>query len=348
MPRRRRWWRWPLRVLGGVLAIVLGVIVWFQFSAWPGAMLIRHSGAFGGGDADLIAQYVPGDITRVIDVVYDDSGPDGRLDVFYPEQAQEPLPTVVWVHGGGFVAGTKDALPDYLSVLASHGYTIASIEYTKAPEGTYPTPVLQVSDALRFLVANADEYRIDPDQIVLAGDSAGGHIAAQTAMTIAEPDYADAAGLPSALPSEALRGTILCSAATDPRLADTANPTWGFFLRTVLWAYSGEKDFQHSEAFRWAALPAHVTEAFPPSFVTTGPYDPLLSHSEAMVEALQENNVEVDTLFFDAATTDSSIGHEYQMDLTTPEARTAMERMVGLLREVTQTPLPLEGVSDTW
>lgn len=74
---------------------------------------------------------------------------------------------------GAFVAGTKDAMPDYLSVLASHGYTVASIEYTKAPEATYPTPVRQVSDAISFLVANADTYHVDPAQLVLAGDSAG-------------------------------------------------------------------------------------------------------------------------------------------------------------------------------
>ncbi|WP_154792571.1 hypothetical protein [Occultella kanbiaonis] len=57
---------------------------------------------------------------------------------------------------------------------------------------------------------------------------------------------------------------------------------------------------------------------------------------------------DVDLLLFDAATTDEAIGHEYQLDLNTPEARTAMEHMVALLRDVTQTPQPLESVSDTW
>lgn len=243
---------------------------------------------------------------------------------------------------------TKDAMPDYLSVLASHGYTVASIEYTKAPEATYPTPVRQVSDAISFLVANADTYRVDPAQLVLAGDSAGAHIAAQTAMAITEPQYATDAGLPAAVDPDAVRGTILCSGAFDPRLADTDNPTFGFFLRTVLWAYSGQRDFAGSDAFRWAALPAHVTDAFPPTFLTTGPYDPLLSHSEAMAAALGDAGVGVDTLFFDPATTPETIGHEYQMDLRTPQAREAMERMVTLLRAVTVTPMPLEGVSDTW
>lgn len=346
--RRRRWWRWPLRLLAGVLVLAVGVGAWFQVSPWPGAMIIRHSGNDGLDGAELIADYLPDDVTQVTDVVYDPGSPDGLLDVLYPEAATDQLPTVVWIHGGAFVAGTKDALPGYLSVLASHGYTVANVEYTKAPEATYPTPVEQANEAIAFLVANAEEYHVDPDQLVLAGDSAGAHIAAQTAMAIAEPGYAAAAGLPAAVPSEALRGTILCSGAFDPRLVDTSNATWGFFLRTILWAYSGEKDFEHSEAFQWATLPAHVTSEFPPSFLTTGPYDPLLSHSEAMVEALERNGVAVDALFFDAATTDSAIGHEFQLDLNTPEARTAVEHMVALLREVTETPMPLEGVSDTW
>ena len=348
-PRHHRWWYWPLRVLSGLLVLLLGVVVWFQVSVWPAAMLIRHTVMSGGGldGAELIAGYLPDDVAEIIDVVYQE-GPDGRLDVIYPDAASEPLPTVVWVHGGGFVAGTKDTLTGYLSVIASHGYTVVNVEYTKAPEATYPTPVEQVNAAIAFIVANAETYRVDPDQLVLAGDSAGAHIAAQTAMAIAQPDYAAAAALPTAVAPEALRGTILCSGAFDPKLTDSGDATMEFFLRTVMWAYSGQRDFADSDAFTWATLPEHATAEFPPSFITAGPGDPLLSHSTAMADKLEAVGVEVDALFFDADTTDSSIGHEYQFDLNTPEARQAMERIAALLREVTQTPLPLEGVSDTW
>ncbi|MBZ2197852.1 alpha/beta hydrolase [Occultella gossypii] len=281
-PVRRRWWRWPVRVLAALLALVLAVFLWFQVSPWPGAMLIRHSGSDGLDGAELIADYLPEDVEQHLDVVYDASSPDGRLDVLYPSGTTEPLPTVVWVHGGAFVAGTKDALVGYLSVLASHGYTVVSIEYTKAPEATYPRPVEQVNLALEYLVANAEELHVDPDQFVLAGDSAGAHIAAQSALAISDPSYAAEAGLPAVIGADQLRGTILCSGAFDPSLVDTSNPTWGFLLRTVLWAYSGTKDFENSPVFDFAALPRHVGATYPPTFLTTGPYDPLLSHTEAM------------------------------------------------------------------
>ncbi len=311
-------------------------------------MLIRHSGAFSGTDDDLVGEYSPADVTRVIDLVYDASSTDGRLDVLYPTGVTEALPVVVWVHGGGFVAGTKDAMPDYLAVIASHGYTVANVEYTKAPEATYPTPVRQLDDALTYLVAHADELHIDPERIVLAGDSAGAHIAAQAALAISDLDYAREAGLPASLDAESLRGVVLCSGAFDPRLADTSDATWGFFLRTVLWAYSGEKDVTRSDAFQWAALPAYVSETFPATFITAGPEDPLLAHSEEMSQALIDAGADVDTLFLEAGSTSQPLEHEYQMDLRIPEAREAMERIVALLRSTTSTPMPLEGVSDRW
>lgn len=66
-----------------------------------------------------------------------------------------------------------------------------------------------------------------------------------------------------------------------------------------------------------------------------------------MVTALEDVGVEVETLFFPRATTDRSIGHEYQLDLNTPEARTAMRRVVAFLRAHTTAPLH-PGVADAW
>lgn len=205
----------------------------------------------------------------------------------------------------------------------------------------------QVDAAIDFLLADPDRWQVDPDHLVLAGDSAGAHIAAQAALAISDEQYPAEAGLPAPIAPDALRATILCSGAFDPRLADAGDPTWGLFLRTVLWAYSGQRDFERSDAFAHAALPAYVSADYPPSFVTTGPYDPLLDHSPAMVTALQDAGAEVDTLFFDAATTDPAVGHEYQMDLRTPQAREAMERIVAHVRAYTTSSYPGEGISDT-
>jgi acetyl esterase/lipase len=347
---RRRVRRAALISLSVITALT--VIVWtaFQVSPWPAVLVLRATGQDGLDSAKQLAAYVPADVTQELDHVYDPGDPDGRMDVIYPSDATRRLPTVVWVHGGAFIAGTKAALPDYLAVIASHGFTVANIEYTVAPEAKYPGPIVQLNKALSHLQANADRFHVDPAQFVLAGDSAGGQIAGQAALAISDPAYAAKAGLPAAITAPQLRAVILASAATDVEQArdHLQDKQFGWFLRTVMWAYSGKKDFTDDPRFLLASLPQNVTANYPPTFITTGPYDPLLSHSEAMARALRAQKVDVDALFFDRATTDPAIGHEYALDLDTVQAREAMKRMIVLLRARTTTPQPRDGVSDAW
>lgn len=347
---RRRVRRAALVSLSVVTALAMIVWIAFQVSPWPGVLVLRATGQDGLEAGQQLAGYVPADITRELDHVYDPGDPDARMDVIYPAGATGRLPTVVWVHGGAFIAGTKAALPNYLAVIASHGYTVANIEYTVAPEAKYPGPIVQLNKALRHLQANADRLHVDPAQFVLAGDSAGGQIAGQAALAISDLAYAGKAGLPAAITPSQLRAVILASAATDVEQArdHVQDKQFGWFLRTIMWAYSGKKNFGEDPQFLLASLPQNVTANYPPTFITTGPYDPLLSHSEAMTAALRAQKVDVDALFFDRATTDPAIGHEYALNLDTAQAREAMKRMVVLLRARTTTPQPRAGVSDAW
>lgn len=347
-PKRRRVARILVWTGAGLVCLVLAGVVFWNASPWPSVWIVRALSPDSGlADAETAAEFVPDDIAEQLDVVYDDSSSEGRLDVFYPEDAEGELPTIVWVHGGGFIGGTKEPLRNYLKLVASHGFTVVNVEYTHAPEATYPTPVVQVNEAIGAVVADAATYHVDPDRLVLAGDSAGAHIAAQAAMAIAQPDYAAAAGLPAAVSPDQLVATVQYSGAYDPTNADYTNKTFGFFMRTVMWAYSGTKDFLNDAAFSYANLPGNVSSDYPPSFISTGPSDPLLYQGEEWVKALQEVDVPTTVLYFDAATTDSAVGHEYALNLDLPEARQAMVKMVAFLRDVTGAAYR-EGVSDSW
>ncbi len=299
-------------------------------------MLIRYGPM--SDDPDVVAlldELAPDDIASDLDVSYDDGDPDGRMDIFWPEQASpsDALPTIVWVHGGGFVAGDKSGLAGYLSMLADEGYTTVAVEYSVAPGATYPTPVQQVSRALAYLERHSDDYPIDPNQFVLAGDSAGAHIAGQTALTITNPAYAIDAGLPSALDADQLAATILVSGALDLELTN-ARGAEKWFIDTVLWAYSGTKDFRNDSQMRWASIPQHVSADFPPTFITAGNADPLLPHSESMAQALRDNNVDHSELFFDA-NHEPALNHEYQFNFEYAESQTAFDMIVEHLEQHT-------------
>lgn len=173
---RRRWYDSVTKValIAFALAVITMVVVSF-LNPWPSALLIRS--LFEKGAQDTVAEMLPyapkSGVDERRDIVYGDAGLDTSLDVFTPAGATHPLTTVVWIHGGAWISGDKKDVEPYARIIASHGYTTVSLNYTISPEAIYPTALEQLNTALRFLVAHAAGYRIDPQHIVIAGDSAG-------------------------------------------------------------------------------------------------------------------------------------------------------------------------------
>lgn len=112
------------------------------------------------------------------DVKYVADGDEAQsLDIYFPEKrAGEPLPLLVWIHGGGWQGGSK-ARPPYLNQLP-RGYVVASIEYRFSQKAPFPAQIQDCQAAIRWLRANAEKYGIDPDRVGVGGASAGGHLAA--------------------------------------------------------------------------------------------------------------------------------------------------------------------------
>lgn len=324
-----------LSVLGVVTGLIVAGYAAFQWSPWPSVLMIRY--AFGkGSDAasQSLQKHVPPGIAAVLDQHYDEGDADAYLDVFRPASAgAQPLPTIVWVHGGAWVSGHRRDVANYARVLAGQGFTVAAVGYSIAPGRGYPVPVRQVNSALGYLVREAARLGVDPTRLVLAGDSAGAHIVAQVANAVAVPSYAKAVGLAPVIAREQLRGLLLHCGAYDAAQAKL-DGAFGSFLRTVFWSYSGSKDFQHAPAFETASVRRYVTEAFPPSFITAGNGDPLEGQSRSMAETLMAKGVQVDSLFFPADQT-PALPHEYQFNLDDAPGRLALERSLQFLRRVT-------------
>ncbi len=112
------------------------------------------------------------------DLVYVKDGHErNKLDLYLPEKADGPLPLIVWVHGGGWLAGSKDGGGPALS-LVTRGYAVASINYRLSQHATFPAQIEDCKAAIRWLRANAKTYKLDPDHIGVWGASAGGHLVA--------------------------------------------------------------------------------------------------------------------------------------------------------------------------
>jgi acetyl esterase/lipase len=292
-------------------------------------LLIRYTFDKGGAEAAAsISHLVPTDVSTQLGQSYAPDDPDALFDVFAPVHMQAALPAVVWVHGGGFVAGTRSDLSGYLKILAARGFVTVAIDYSLAPSARFPTPVRQTNVALTHIIANATRFNIDPDRIFLAGDSAGAQIVAQTALGISDLNYARQMGVDPGITRAALRGVVLFCGPYDPKSLNFEGP-FADFMRTVLWSYVGTRDPRDPRAAQISVTP-HVTAAYPPAFISVGNADPLAPQSVALAQALRAQGVEVDALFFPSDHR-PPLDHEYQLLLTTDAGRLALDRAVAFL-----------------
>lgn len=316
-----RWW------LAGLLGSVGILVAAFFLSPWPSVYVIRF--VFDKGAAAAAAKlekHVPPTVGATT-VRYDPGDKDAILDVYRSPQPKPNAPAVIWVHGGGFVSGRRADIENYLKILAGYGFTVVNVDYTIAPEAAYPTPIRQLSKALTFLAQNGPRLGVDPDRIVLAGDSAGAQIAAQTAAIITNPDYARRVGISPEGGSFKLAGAILFCGVYDITGMGSQGGIVGWFVQSTTWAYSGKRDWRKASGFETMSVAPNVTGAFPPTFVSAGNADPLAPQSFAMAAALKASGVKVSELFFPPDYR-PGLGHEYQFDLDTDAGKRALSHVV--------------------
>jgi acetyl esterase/lipase len=184
----------------GILAVVaaLGLSTFAPAAIGASASMGATPRDFPTSDKPVIEDHYPqavthwpGGVTSLADVTYS-TIPGYRpmiVDIYMPAKAVGPKPLILYIHGGGWVAGHtrhSGALSDFPAVLArlaSEGFVVASLEYRLAAEAPFPAQLQDARAALRFLKSNAARYGIDPARSGVWGGSAGGHLAALTAMT---------------------------------------------------------------------------------------------------------------------------------------------------------------------
>jgi acetyl esterase len=196
-----------------------------------------------------------------------------------------PGPLVVYYHGGGWVTGDLDTHDQPCRLLArSSGARVLSVEYRVSPEHRFPAPVRDALAAFRDVVARAGELGTDPRRIAVAGDSAGGHLAAVTAQQC----VADGGPAPAF--------QLLIYPVTDSARVSQSRRTFaeGFVLtkENMDWYeqhFLGD-DTDRSDP-RVSPLLAGELAGVAPALVVTAGFDPLRDEGEAYARRLQEAGV---------------------------------------------------------
>jgi acetyl esterase len=243
-------------------------------------------------------------------------GPAGPLPsrIYTPSTAgDEPSGGIVYFHGGAWVFGDLDTHDAMCRALAQEtGCRLVSVDYRLAPEHKFPAAVEDAYAATEWIAAHAAELGIDPAYLAVAGDSAGGNLAAVVCQK------AKGSGINIAL--QVLFCPVTDIAADNPSRSDFAE---GYFLEGPLMTWAGNHYLPTGADLndpRLSPLRATDLSGLPPAHIHTAGFDPLRDEGKAYADALARAGVKVHYVCHE-----HMIHHFYAMAGAIPYAQTALK-----------------------
>jgi acetyl esterase/lipase len=317
-----------------ILVVVLSGIVAYNVSPWPGALLFRRAFAASDVTEPHGMSSMRAEVTVHKDLSYPSKYSRHEYDLYTPKNADDTsgTPIIVWVHGGGFIAGDKSGVATYGTMLASQGYAVVAMNYDYAPDAQYPTPVIQVGEMVTQVYKIAERYGLDAQRIIIAGDSAGAQIAAQFATIQTTPGYDQDAGIPKISMRQPLAAAILFCGPYDVSQLSNMGNSWiaKQFVQSVGWSYLGSKQWQSTKAARMASVVDHVSAKFPPAYIVDGNYFSFPKHARALIQGLKNSGVSVESSLFP---NDPDLPHEFQFDFSHPESYEVWQQTLKFLKD---------------
>lgn len=190
---------------------------------------------------------------------------------FYPAIHPGNHPCVVVVHGGSWSSGNSQDLPELNTYLANHGYHVAAINYRLAPQNICPAPVEDVYQAIDYLRAHAEELRIDTNNFVLMGRSAG----AQIALLAAYKQHV-----------QGLKGVV--------DFYGPADMVWGYSLPASPLVMDSRKVMENYLGGTYSAVPNNYAASSPVEFVNSNTVPTLIIHGEHDVLVAYEHSIRLE------------------------------------------------------
>jgi acetyl esterase/lipase len=236
---------------------------------------------------------VPEGTTVLRDMAYVADGHERqKLDLYLP-RAEQPLPVVIWVHGGAWLGGNKNR-PVPLPYL-SDGYAVASVGYRLSQHAIFPAQIEDCKAAVRWLRAHAKKYNLDPNHFAAWGESAGGHLVALLGTTgdVKSFDVGENLGF-----SSRVQAVVDCFGPTDLLQMEAHRLPNGMHHDTPDAPESkliGGPVQENKDKAAQANPITYVTKDDPPFLIIHGDADPLVPHhqSELLEAALKQAGVPV-------------------------------------------------------
>ena len=211
-------------------------------------------------------------VTVIRDVEYARIGEQVlKLDLHRPiENSRSPL--IVWVHGGAWRSGSKSNMP--LTELVEEGYAIASVDYRLSTQAKFPAQIHDIKAAIRFLRAHGNQWHLASKKIVIAGDSAGAHLASLVGVSNGNKELEGEIG-PDRSQSSDVQGIISFYGAANLTTILSQSTPHGLKVRIpALNLLLGDQPTNVVDLARLASPVFHVDRADPPLLLFHGDQDP--------------------------------------------------------------------------
>ncbi len=251
----------------------------------------------------------PDSITRMDDIVYGADKKWNVLDIYHRKDADPSIaqPTIISIHGGGWVYGDKERYQFYCTDLATRGFTVINFSYRLAPEAPFPAALEDINTLFQWIADNAPLYHINTDELFVVGDSAGAQLASQYLALLTNPEY--------------------------QKLYDMTFPVDKLHVRACALncgMYDGKKFPNEAVSGSYFTMPPeeyvplvdtlnYITSSFPPTYVMTSIYDFLREHAKPFFDLLCEKGIPCEYHCFGHEGQDY-MGHVFHLNQRLPEA----------------------------
>jgi len=232
-----------------------------------------------------------------------------ELDVWLPPESPDPAPAVLFLHGGGWRAGSRHlagpafrgVLPSPFELVAAAGIAVASADYRLSGEAVWPAQLHDVKAAVRWLRARAGELGIDGGRIAAWGESAGGHLAELLGLTAGDAALEGGVGVSG--PSSQVCAVVAWYAPSDlaAMATDTGTDPMDPDAREA--RLLGAPPPAVPGAAAQASPISHVSPAAPPFLLLHGAADRLVPcvQSERLCSALRNSGLNAELVVYPAA-----------------------------------------------
>ena len=209
---------------------------------------------------------------------------EAKLDLYQPTNASGPVPTLIYIHGGGWVGGDRQAAFFNTMPYLEMGWAVVNVSYRLARVSLAPAAVEDCRCALRWVISKAKDYNLDVNKLVVTGNSAGGHLALTTGMLPAS------AGLERQCPgNEELKVAAIINWYG---ITDVGDLLEGPNMKTYAVTWLSSLTNRQELAKRVSPL-EYVRPGLPPILTIHGDADPTVpySHGTRLHEALNKAGV---------------------------------------------------------